>query len=329
MKKLFVILMVLLLLSPLALRLAGPDSPWPVTARPGEPGFADSLLGRQAALVRAWGRLNGLAGDSGSPQVVLGREGWLFFRPALDSILGQGLMSSQEIENLAQALQELQQQLAAQGTAFALLVAPDKGQVAPSHLPPHIRPAHQANSNLNRLLTRLQQLGVPAPDLVNLLKQDLPTYLPRDTHWSAWGAYLALQEGLNALGIQGLPAYTFQDFNQAVPAPGDLVPLYLPGQPDDQTDLVPAFDQAYKASRPIRSLDDLNIKTTGPKAGPRLLVARDSFGRALFPHLANLASQLVFTRSYDKLPQQAQGMDALLMVIAQRDLPDLLSRLGR
>ena len=173
MKKLFVILMVLLLLSPLALRLAVPENQGPVTACPGEPGFADKLLGRQAALVRAWGGLNGLAGDSGSPQVVLGQEGWLFFRPALDSVLGQGLMSDQDLEDLAQALQELQQQLAAQGTAFALLVAPDKGQVAPSHLPPHIRPAHQANSNLNRLLTRLQQLGVPAPDLVNL-----PNWLP-------------------------------------------------------------------------------------------------------------------------------------------------------
>lgn len=329
MRKIFVCLVILLLLLPLALRFACPENQGSLAASPGEPGFADALLGRQAPLVRAWGHLNGLIGNSGSPQVVLGREGHLFFRPALSSLLGQELMLQKDIEALAQALYSLHRQLAAQGTAFVLLIAPDKGQVVPHHLPFHIRPVDQAGSNLNRLLARLAELGVPAPDLVSLLKPDPRTYLGRDTHWSAWGAYLALREGLDNLGIPGLPEHGRRDFNIQVPSPGDLVPLYLPGRPDHQTDAVPALEQTYKASRPIRSLDDLHIKTTGPLEGPRLLVARDSFGRALFPFLANLAAEMVFTRDFSGLPDKARGMDALLLVIAQRDLPDLLDRLGR
>ena len=68
MKKCFVVLMLLLLLSPLALRFAYPESR-PLQAEPGEPGFLDSLLGKQPPLIRAWGRINSLWGDSGSPQV--------------------------------------------------------------------------------------------------------------------------------------------------------------------------------------------------------------------------------------------------------------------
>lgn len=329
MKKIFVCLMLLLLLLPLALRLAEPGTSGQFAAAPGEPGFLDQALGQPPALIRAWGRLNSLLGDSGSPQVVMGREGFLFFRPALDSVLGQGLMSDPEVEALAQALHTLHQALQAQGTAFALLVAPDKGQVVPQYLPPHIRPVNQENSNLSRLLTRLSELGVPAPDVRNLLQQQAqPAYLPRDSHWTAWGAYVALQEGLFALCIPGLKEYSPDDFSKVVPAPGDLVPLYLPGLADTQTDRVPEMSRAYRASRPIRSLDDLKISTTGPQGGPRLLVARDSFGRALFPFLANLAGTLEYSRDYAGLADRAREQDGVLVVIAQRDLPVLLDRLG-
>lgn len=328
MKKIFVCLMLLLLLLPLALRLAEPGVSGTIAAAPGEPGFLDQALGQPPALIRAWGRLNSILGDSGSPQVVLGREGFLFFRPALGSVLGQGLMSDPEVEALAQALHLLHQALQAQGTAFALLVAPDKGQVAPQHLPPHIRPVNQENSNLSRLLNRLKALGVPAPDLVPLLQQQEQAYLQKDSHWSAWGAYVALQEGLSALCIPGLKEYSPDDFSKEVPAPGDLVPLYLPGLADTQTDRVPEMARAYRASRPIRSLDDLKINTTGPQGSPRLLVARDSFGRALFPFLASLAGTLEYSRDYAGLAERAREQDGVLVVIAQRDLPVLLDRLG-
>lgn len=328
MKKIFVCLMLLVLITPLALRLAEPGASGLFAAAPGESGFLDQALGQPPALIRTWGRLNSLLGDSGSPQVVLGREGFLFFRPALNSVLGQGLMSDREVEALAQALHTLQQALQAQGTAFALLVAPDKGQVVPQFLPHHIRPVNQAGSNLSRLLNRLMALGVPAPDVRSLLQQQEQAYLQRDSHWSAWGAYAALREGLFALGIPGLKEYSPDDFSKEVPAPGDLVPLYLPGKADDQVDVVPEIERAYRASRPIRSLDDLEINTTGVHGGPRLLVARDSFGRALFPFLARLAGTLDFSRDYAGLADRARGKDGVLVVIAQRDLPVLLDGLG-
>lgn len=307
-RKAFVCLLLALLLAPLGFWCRGSSQP-PV-------------------LVRAWGRLNSLVGESGSRQIVLGKAGWLYYRPALASSLGEGLMDDRELEALAQALAQLHKQLAQQGTGFALLIAPDKAQVYPEHLPYYIQPVAPEQSNARRLLARLKQLNIPAPDLQPLLAQSaLPAYHARDSHWTAYGAYVALQAGLDAINIPGLPEYQAADFLVSQDVPMDLPPLYLPGRQELASDLFVDAVKNYQAVKPIRSLDDFDIATKGPQQGPRLLVARDSFGRAAFPYLANLAASLRFVRSYQGLDALSAGQDAVLIITAQRDLPRLLEKL--
>ena len=308
-RKIFVCLLLALLLAPSVFLFRGSSHP--------------------PLLVRAWGRLNSLVGESGSRQIVQGKAGWLYYRPALASSLSEFLMDDAQLEALVQALAQLQNRLKAQGTGFVLLIAPDKAQVYPEHLPWYIHPVSPEQSNAGRLLARLAQLDVPAPKLQPLLAQAaLPAYHARDSHWTAYGAYLAVQAGLDALDIPGLPIYQATDFHISQEVPMDLPPLYLPGRQEQASDLFVDAGAGYRAARPIRSLDDFDIRTEGPQQGPRLLVARDSFGRAAFPYLANLASNLHYIRSYTDLAALGAGQDAVLLIIAQRDLPQLLEKLG-
>jgi hypothetical protein len=281
----------------------------------------------QGPLVTAWGYFNRVLHGTGQEQVVAGRNGWLYFREALDSTLGARRMSDADMDALAQALSDINSVLKKQGTAFVLLVAPDKAVVYPQHLPWCICPHAPEHSNRTRLLTRLAALGVTAPDLTSLLRENtLPTYLPTDTHWSAYGAWLAARETLTRAGYT-LPDYTAADFTRIEHSPGDLHRMILPGVPDAQADAFPAPAPAYRALPPMRSADDMRITTRGTPNGPALYVARDSFGRALLPYLASAASSMTFVRTYAHFADNARGCDAALLVVAERNLDTLLQLL--
>ena len=62
----------------------------------------------QGPLVTAWGHFNRALHDTGQAQVVAGRNGWLYFREALDSTLGARCMSDADMDALAQALSDIQ-----------------------------------------------------------------------------------------------------------------------------------------------------------------------------------------------------------------------------
>ncbi len=319
MKKAFVVLVILVLLLPLAFYFTGGAKP--VVDQP------DFLLADQslnALLVRGWGWLHGVAGDTGSPQVTRGREGTLFFTPALNSTIGAQRLGERRLNDLAKRIAGVSNHLAQSGTRFVLLIAPDKGRVCQDLLPWYIKPVLPDETDSARLISRLHELGVSAPDLRAVFaSQPAQTYLKTDTHWNAYGACLAFQHLMISAGFTDPYGFTLADFHQETPAPGDLVPLFLPGVVDPQTDRLPPLKRTYRTAAPLRSMDDLLMKTTSNNDGPSIFAARDSFGRALFPYLANMASEMVYTRDYARFEEQARGFDLAVLVIAERSLGDL------
>lgn len=295
----------------------------------GAPDFIAADKGVKRVLVTGWGRLAGLLSDSGSPQVVVGRKGWLYFRPALNSALGAGRMEPDEMTRLADALAAMADRLALRGTRLVLLIAPDKASVYPQYLPCYILPGSTGLTDRVRLLTLLKERGVLAPDLFSLFQASgAPLYLQTDTHWNARGAWLAFDALFRSAGLNSPWQFLPEDFIIPVKAPGDLVPLYLPGVADAQQDWLPDLPRGYASVRPLRSLDDLLIQTTSPSGGPTVYAARDSFGRALFPYLANASSELVFTRDYAGFERRAAGYDLAVILIAERNLGELAGKLG-
>ena len=99
---------------------------------------------RAQELLTAWG-------GCGTTQVVVGRDGWLFYRPGIDSVIGTGFLEPQTLrrrlrnwrdaavtETVAPdprpAILEFQQQIEAAGARLILLPIPDKASLQAAEL---------------------------------------------------------------------------------------------------------------------------------------------------------------------------------------------------
>lgn len=139
----------------------------------------------------------------GDEQVYFGREGWLFYRPGVDSVTGPGFLtaiwqqrrlrdsdpaSPPPQPDPTTALLEFREQLAERGITLVVVPVPGKESIYPEMLVRGLAgKAPLRNSSFDRFKARLSQAGVlvfdPAPILTEL-KGSARAYLMTDTHWS-------------------------------------------------------------------------------------------------------------------------------------------------
>ncbi|MBR1456343.1 MAG: hypothetical protein IJ594_04175, partial [Oscillospiraceae bacterium] len=107
--------------------------------------IADRFALRQE-LVTAWSRLNaGLLRSSAEEQVVLGREGWLYYSSTLDDYTGQALSDAQ-LRRIAQNLAAIQAYVEARGARFLFTVAPNKNSLYPQYMPARFEARHETSN---------------------------------------------------------------------------------------------------------------------------------------------------------------------------------------
>ncbi len=170
-----------------------------------ESAFGDALPGR-SHLVEGYDAFRFLAlGDNLSPKLVQGRDGWLFVTEERDYEDWAAQADDGDIAYLANVFLQRARWCRAHGSAYAVLIAPDKSTVYPQFLPPgfpQVRP-----SGMDRLLQALRERGVLAVDArpaIAAARQRGLTYSRGDTHWTdlgAYAAYRATMETLRPVGI--------------------------------------------------------------------------------------------------------------------------------
>ena len=152
----------------------------------------DSVLGGWA-LGRGQRLLIGELG-AGSEKVLRGADGWLFYRPAVESLLGPGFLArpaagAARRSDPRAAVLQFARQLAARGIRLVLLPAPAKATIHPEMLAPGT--AAQAplrNPSFAAFVAAMGDADVlvfdPAPLLVAEKGRGAgPLYLATDTHW--------------------------------------------------------------------------------------------------------------------------------------------------
>lgn len=149
-----------------------------------------------------------LFGDAG-PKAVVGRDGWLFYRPDVEYIAFPATTSSRfylgsfdttiagrrsNLRDPLVAIRDLHRQLAARGIVLVVVPVPGKPTVYPEML---------AGSDVDidasptlALLDSLRASGIAAVDIVRPLRAaksaaESELYLRRDTHWSPAGVDVA------------------------------------------------------------------------------------------------------------------------------------------
>lgn len=143
----------------------------------------------------------------GNTNVVVGRDGWLFFRPGVDSVTGRGFLEPDQLRHRRTvllegapgeevspdprpAILEFKRQIEAAGAHLVLVPVPDKATVQPGQLSaraPSLRgpaPPPQ-NPSYARFIGEMRAAGVdvfdPTPETVG---PGEVRFLVRDTHWT-------------------------------------------------------------------------------------------------------------------------------------------------
>lgn len=284
--------------------------------------FRQELITADAALNAA------LFHVSAEEDVVLGKDGWLFYAETVEDHLRTNPMTDRQLWASAHTLALVQEYVQDRGARLLFTVAPNKATVYPEQLP-NVGTPLDAEGNLDRLLPLLAAEGV---DYVNLLdplrRETVPLYFRQDSHWNTLGAALAQQTILTALGKEFEPFWLTRSQSILRDRPGDLYEMVYPT--GTALDWDAAYDREFTFTyiRPPRSPEDQRIETENPSKTGSLLLFRDSFGNSLYPFLAEEFSHALFSRS---MPWQLElldqsGADTVVIELVERNLDYISTR---
>lgn len=269
--------------------------------------FADHFAGR-TALVRWQARVRvQLLHTSSARDVMLGRDGWLFYgdRASVADYAGAPPMTPAELEDWRQTLQHTHDWLAARGIRFVFVIGPDKYAIYPEYMPAAVRRIGET-THVDQLVSYMRERST-----VTVVDPRLPMaaakafdrlYHVTDTHWNARGAFIAYQQIMDRLALPGVPPtkgrLEFEARSETVRGKdlAGLLGLRSVLREEDQL-LVSRAARRATVVEPAggQPTDDVpRIVTTREGALPRLVVFRDSFGSALVPFLSEHFSRAVY-----------------------------------
>jgi hypothetical protein len=269
--------------------------------------FADHFAYR-SQLVRWQARLRvEWLQSSPTTDVVLGRDGWLFYAAdgAIDDYAATRPFSRPELDAWRTTLQDTQDWLAARGIAYVFVVAPDKHWIYPEFMPGGIG-AHVEPSRIDQLVEELRARStvsvVDVRGALRAARADGRLYHLTDTHWNDLGAFVAYEQVMRALeGQASLHARQRHELDlRRIPRSGmDLARMLGLGRVmvEEDLQLEPKHGRQSHIVEPARAgraLMDPRVVSEGPAGAPRAVVFRDSFGSAMIPFLAEHFSRAVY-----------------------------------
>jgi hypothetical protein len=253
--------------------------------------------------------------EGGSSDVIVGREGWLFYAGMrmLEHCTHEAALTEQQLRDWCRLLEMRRDWLRARGIKYLFVVPPDKHTVYPEYLPAWIE--------ISAKPTKIQQLihymkdrsTVEIADLSQALiegKRIHVDYLKTDTHWNRFGGFIGYRALVEALarqipGLEPLALDTY-DWKPAPAKPGDTATVRgssgsytetaaLQPTPRPNPNLI--YDPArfpHHGPSETRSCFTLNEKASG-----KVLVFQDSFASSWYGFLDRHFREVVYVWRYD------------------------------
>jgi hypothetical protein len=259
-------------------------------------------------------------GVSGSPRVIVGRDGWLFYddNSHMGAVRGHPKVSDAEARIWLGGLAARTEQLRGQNAAYLVVAAPDKEAVYPEHGPAWFVPDPDRNAlRLPRLAAQAQAGAVvyPLAELAAAKRAGVKVYEPYETHWTGLGAYegyAAIMRRLQAMGLAEGPR-PLSDFayvrHPAWETPRNLalmlgIASFVPIDHPEVDD--PAIGKRLTTTYLTEEYDwtKPRVVDTGRLGKPVLLMTMDSFSTALLPFLYGDFSRIVLSHNQDGVWRQ-------------------------
>jgi len=257
-------------------------------------------------------------GQSGVPNVIVGKDGWYFWggNGLLDDFRGLVPLTEQRLIFWKEDLVRKRDWLAKRGIHYLFVFVPDKQTIYPEYLPDYFQKA-KGTTRIEQLMEYLKQdRDVTILDLrPGLLsaKSEKQLYQKTDTHWNDYGAFVGYREMMRKISQwfpkeQLKPDFYFHDTMVERPA-GDLAKML--GLHKTIREMCPLLKERHFCAQPMElSLEIENLskmKETEPfmkgckDAHLRALVFRDSFFSRIEPFLSENFQQVLYLwQSYDQ-----------------------------
>ena len=300
-------------------------APWPplAAARDFVPAFEQAFadrFGARATLLRFHNRVLVRAfGVSPAPNVLIARDGWLFFKGedgrAFDRFYRGVLpVGDRELRRIADELRRRGRYLASLGVAYVVTIAPDKATIYPEMLPAWTKPV-TAHTPLDRLAAMLRDdaalryVDLRAP--LWAAKSHERVYYATDSHWNSLGAPVAYGEIMRAIAAA------------LAPRPVSIAPVepppYVPGVDVYHGDLARMTGDPGHFPEPDYAPLSKILAAAGARCAkrqdagqdidyawyacdrpdlPRAVVYRDSMAIPLIPLLSQNFSRVAYVSSY-------------------------------
>ncbi len=241
--------------------------------------------------------------DLASPQVIVGRDGWLFYAGDEPYITGRYDMSNAAVSRTADAYAARAGWCADHGIAYVFVLAPNKSTIYPQYLPQGMTVATPALAD--RFVAALRARRVSVVDVRAAMRAAAVRagtgasrllYSKGDTHWTAAGAYFEYRAVMSVLRADGVrDRIEPRSLRPYVAVRRDADLLRLAGVASIVGDDVlqyrfPARAREVAALRlpgdPALASLQLTALTTGEQSLPNAVIFGDSFSTALRVFLA-------------------------------------------
>ena len=295
--------------------------------------WVNDHLPLRSQLLTASNTLNGSLLQGQTANVIVGREGWLFFASEAADYMDTAPMTEDQLKAAAVTLSLLQERTVQSGGHFTFVPVPNKSSVYGEYMPSRYRAAEE--TNLTRLCAVLPAYDVTWTDLLSVLTahKDEGVCHRRDSHWNYRGARYGCDAILTSLE-RAHPDYRNAPYTEENTWRGDLDKLLLPagGVLDTQInyqvthrDFLFTYPQGVSGAQEQLAIfmsdreerDELfSTRNKELDDGSTLLMARDSFGRALLPWMIDSYENATFRRQdRPELNDLAEGTDVVYEIV--------------
>jgi alginate O-acetyltransferase complex protein AlgJ len=284
-----------LLLIPLRTLNLSPDS------------IEEEFYGR-SFLIQAATNLRVAIGDRVFPKAIIGDDGWLVYTAEndIEDYQNANLFTDEELARIQTSLDRLTSTYAERGKTLLVVIAPDKNSIYPERVPNKI-PVFGEESALDQLVSYLHEHGTAQildlrPALL-AAKDERQIYYATDTHWNDYGAFVAYNEILSALGktFPNLQAHPEGDFKVTTSEP-DLLDLSenigTTLLRESKIQFVPQFDSDTNYKTVNVGGRRIQFSTNSNADLPTAIVYHDSFFFRVIPFLGEHFSSAMYIQNY-------------------------------
>ncbi len=257
--------------------------------------FENNFLGHNA-LIEAFNTLRMRLGDRVFPNVIVGKDGWLFYTAdrSIDDYQGTNVFSNGELIDYQKRFDALYEKLQQKSIMLVVIIAPDKNTIYPEYMPDQITKTGD-QSRLDEFVEYMRKYGkTPVidlrPDLLEASKTK-QVYYKTDTHWNALGEYIAYAEIMSTLS-QRYPELISHPLSEYEAVHAGLITHDIPqilGTPmirEDYWNLQPKFDTGTNTMEiPLSDRTNVRFSWNQNQNLPSALIYHDSFFLGVVPLL--------------------------------------------